>query len=1108
MSSTTHTITLTAKDGTKQVFDAVKRGATEDAAALKAMGQAGAASGKQVASGAKEAEAALKRQQEAVKNLRTGAALLGASFTFASRASQDQARQTDAINRLYGESADAILKVTEAIQDNTNFSNDAARQAAITGATLASNYQLSAEQIGVLIERSANLAQVHGIELADAMSRVSGAIRGEGEAAELLGLNMSDAAVASAAAAAGIDNWNTTMTEGEKAAFRYSLVLEQTNATLGAAQEAHNTTAGTVRGLVNEVQDGAQAFAAWTGPIGEGVAVLSDYALQTGIAVGGVVKLGQGLKELGAGAKVAQAGSAALNLALGPVGVVAAAAAAGFAIYELAKRFDDANLSAKEAESQVKSFDETLAGLGKQGESLDLIGSYRQVIVDLAVTTQNATDQIKFAWADAATAQSAYNEAVVNNKDAETQRTLLAQADAAREYAESLEGLILTEQQLSDVAADFVDIFTDMNPLNADLVIAKMEELKQQLYSGIITSDQYVEAVDTLNASSDSYGLTIEEIVAGERNRAEATDGTTQAVVSLTKAQITLLENSELYKAAVEGMEVAGERYAAMAERGIFVNGQLVGSYREATPEIDALRLAIETAGDTTVEESAKMQAAILADIETIKQFGGADAIGALNQYWGQFITGKIVYDEFGRKVDTVADRVEALNAQQAEQQRIMGSVGDTVQDVTSGMGDAIPVADAFSGSVSGQAARFEDARDAALAYIQTIAGIGSLAGQLRPLDIGFTGGDKVTGIAAELQGAGAAFDSVLGIFKQIDQMGQRNDQAGSIAEQLIGTSEEVGAIVGLLDEGRISQTRFNMTVDAGNNILARSGEIEADLNVIRAKQLPLLDEADARYAKLIDSVSHMTAEQAAATIGFMDANESMKAQELIALAAAAANGELGATGVKAAEDIIAGAVAADPVLEAMLTQIGLVARDHEGNLVVNFDNADSLKSSTDALTEAIWALTASLNGIPTNVDISITATDYASGVAQYVQNVLNGLNGTSVSTTIYLDYVARGDGTGMADGGIVTAAGGRLIGDAQRVRVNEGGREMATLPTGDDVWLPTGSMVTPHAASVMGRGREDRRRGDFNNYGTLIIQANNPAEFFEWTQSYGLGGR
>ena len=92
------------------------------------------------------------------------------------------------------------------------------------------------DQVEILIARSADLASSLGIGLVDAVQRTSSAIRGEAESAEVLGLSLSDTVLATEAAARGLDGWRTTMTEAEKAQFRFTLFLEQSTHAQGAAR--------------------------------------------------------------------------------------------------------------------------------------------------------------------------------------------------------------------------------------------------------------------------------------------------------------------------------------------------------------------------------------------------------------------------------------------------------------------------------------------------------------------------------------------------------------------------------------------------------------------------------------------------------------------------------------------------------------------------------------------------------------------------------------------------------------------------------------------------------------------------------------------------------
>lgn len=1132
MSSATVSISITAKDGTKSTFDAIKRGATEDAAALQKMGAAGAASGQQVAAGAKTAESALKNQGAAMKSLAVGAGLLATSFTMAARASMDQTRQIDAINRLYGENADAILKSSEAIQDNTNFSNDAARQAAITGATLASNYQLTADQISVLIERSANLAQIHGIDLADSMTRVSGAIRGEGEAAELLGLNMSDSAVAVAAAAAGITNWTTGATEAEKAAFRYSLVLEQTNATLGAAQDAHNTAAGTVRGLANNVQDMAQSFASATGPVGESVAALSDYALQAGLAVGGISALAKGVSEFGAASKAAAAGGALLDVALGPVGLALAAGAAAAAIYHFWGEADASAAAVHAATEAVTSYEEALAGLAAQSNALSLTGAaWESQVEGIVKKITLMPGQVLAGTMEEI--QQGYEASIL----VELQKVLAATGPGAQQARADMQALLDTFSAAPAITTDMLAGVTNISDNLAiydQNAIAAAESTKAVALAQTGAADSFTaigEAVKNLGTKYADTAVGQQMMADLALIQAEGTDAMKESLQRLYPAfeagtdKTNAFTNTVKLNAAVLREQAAAADAAAKAMNDSFVRAtdRQAAAQEQQTKNIQEAAEAHKVVGDTASE--------------------AAEGVGKLGH-------------AFEMTDEQIAEATQAT-LEHAEANNRWG-----------------PQIKAASDALDHQKARLEEAAQAAKGYADALVGTSSLAANLRPMDISVKGGDKVTGTAADLQQTAGVLDNVLGTFKQLDSIGQAAEQAGSIAQNLIGDPGELGAIDSLLSKNRISTEQYNDAIEAGNTIRKEAGAIENDLNTIRAKQLPLLAEADQAYGNVIDKISRMGAEQAQATLGFMDSTEAMKAQNAVAVAAAAAQADVGSAARESAQAIIEGAVAADPVLESMLTSIGLVARDHEGNLVVNFDNADSLNESTDHLTSAIENLTRAIQGLPPievtengaeetalkiwnvrdaqgnlipsvnvettesgadeatlkiwnvrdaqgnilpSVGTDIYANDNASGTINAVAGYLAGLNGMTATTyintivTTFTQQVALGGGQAAGPGGahgLLVGPEKAMAGGGMTVRVNEGGQERVQLPTGDDVWLPQGSMVTPHAASKYGRGGGQSRGREFINYGSITILANNPAEFSTWADSYATAGR
>jgi len=291
------TVEITGKDGVSKVFTAISQSATKAGDAVEAAGKDGAKGLNEIGKAATENASKMDRLKGEATAVGTVLGTLFAASSKAGEAFRDQQRQVDGITRLYGDQADAILEMSERIQDFTRYSNDAAREGALIASSLSTNYGLTADQISILVERSADLAQVFGVDLADAVQRTSGALRGEGEAAERLGLNMSDAAIAARALDAGISDWNVAgaLTEAEKATFRFKVFMEDTQKTVGSAAAAAEGAGGGFREFVNIVDDGVEAVGGFLGPVGQVAAEMAPIALYAPLAGAALGRLSQGL---------------------------------------------------------------------------------------------------------------------------------------------------------------------------------------------------------------------------------------------------------------------------------------------------------------------------------------------------------------------------------------------------------------------------------------------------------------------------------------------------------------------------------------------------------------------------------------------------------------------------------------------------------------------------------------------------------------------------------------------------------------------------------------------------------------------------------------------
>lgn len=147
-------------------------------------------------------------------------------------------------------------------------------------------------------------------------------------------------------------------------------------------------------------------------------------------------------------------------------------------------------------------------------------------------------------------------------------------------------------------------------------------------------------------------------------------------------------------------------------------------------------------------------------------------------------------------------------------------------------------------------------------------------------------------------------------------------------------------------------------------------------------------------------------------------------------------------------------------------------------NMLLNKEAADSFKTSTDGLTEAINLLILSLDGVPEEIRTEVILdTDPA---MRSLYDFL-GLIPTSVTIPMYVSgqQINSFLGGGM-DGMTVNAyaAGGTQIGGGVAM-VGERGPEM--------VWLPNGAQVTNTEATKSRMGKR-RGGGDIYNYGPITL--------------------
>jgi len=461
VSANTVTITLTAKDGVSKVFTQIARDGESMGAALKKAATDAERGLDDLGDSAQQAQRPLRDLKDDAKNLGLGIGVLVSGMALAGKSFRDQEIALESMRRGYGDTAAEMERFAEQIQDTTNYSNDAAIASENIFRTLALNYQFSAEQIQQLITISADLAASMGIGLEDAAMRVQAAMRGEAESAEYLGLTLNDTAL-------GIDNMAKSTTDAEKAQIRFNALQEQSAFAMGMAQQQADTTYGTMTQLRDSVQDAAQSFGDFLGPLGEVGAFAADNVIQ-------LAAMGLALGQVGSAAKSAHALMGAQGLAGtlmkgGVWGLAIGAGIAGIALLANALKNDLPEAS----DEAVASVDQLIEAVVKLGQTSSLIDEVLGLDDVIAENNKAITDYVENVEKISAARGELLNSLGLNGEapiDAPIFDDLNLGLEALKEYAEDgtlsvqeLDAALKEMERTAELAEDWNTAFAQ----NAD----------------------------------------------------------------------------------------------------------------------------------------------------------------------------------------------------------------------------------------------------------------------------------------------------------------------------------------------------------------------------------------------------------------------------------------------------------------------------------------------------------------------------------------------------------------------------------------------------------------------------------------------------------------
>jgi len=401
----------------------------------------------------------------------------------------------------------------------------------------------------------------------------------------------------------------------------YLAALQQKYA--GQAEAYAETNAATWDRVGNTVENKLEsiggALAAFQGPliaIGAGAQVIGP--------------LGDAFEALNGKAKLAAAGSRALSLALGPVGIAAALGVATVAAVKWYQSLEYTKVTTDDVTEATDNFARSIAELGMGGASQDVL----QILADTADV-----------YKDLGEFSTIYAEKLGNLKQREADLNIeransgdidrINQIDRELEQLKTreafYESMILTQDQFNEVQSDSIHLLTNLNSLNADVVTARYQELWQQFKAGTISADELAWQINWLDENSATYGLTLEQIAKQQEIATDAQGDLTLAIEHTATAYSSSLPVLDESTGKVLALANITNAYSDSVETNADRLEDFVDSLWESNAAADAFAVGVANMH----AEVAAMDAALASLAETLEFDAAGAADRALNMVVG-----------------------------------------------------------------------------------------------------------------------------------------------------------------------------------------------------------------------------------------------------------------------------------------------------------------------------------------------------------------------------------------------------------------------------------------------------------------------------------------
>ena len=318
-------------------------------------------------------------------------------------ASSNLNESLNAVNVVFGKSAEAVKKLGENAADSVGLANSEFNTLAVSFSAFVETIagESGRKVVDVLEEltvRSADFASVMNIDVAEAATIFKSALAGETEPIRKFGIDVSAAAVNLKAMELGLADSTAELTEQDKVLARYELIMSQTEKTSGDFANTSDDMANAMRKLTAKFEDAKAKIGNALIPALEGliplvedlVDFLAEAAIGFGVLTGSISPADAAIKRAKGSAEEGASGMDTLFRAVKNVDVGMINAEAGSDTFGvgLFRTREQANALSDEMVTVDGAFVDLIATFGITEEELDSLrkGGFEKLIEDMDLT--------------------------------------------------------------------------------------------------------------------------------------------------------------------------------------------------------------------------------------------------------------------------------------------------------------------------------------------------------------------------------------------------------------------------------------------------------------------------------------------------------------------------------------------------------------------------------------------------------------------------------------------------------------------------------------------------------------------------------------------------